>query len=99
MSNQVEILRPETNLNRWLSAVLCDLIDQNTVASKEMSQEAIKILVNYVEPGLIEQAFGPWLDQYNRLLAKHESTQSNYYQMCLPLDQKESVVQLKTTGE
>ena len=99
MLNQVEILRPEANLNRWLSAVLCDLIDQDTAASKEISQEAIKILVNYVEPGLIEQAFGPWLDQYNHLLDEHENTQSNYYQMCLPLDQEESLVQSETTGE
>ena len=99
MTNSVKMLKPEANLNRWLSAVLCDLIDQNTADSRKMSQEAIKTIVDYVEPGLIEQAFGPWVDQYNQLLSEHENTQSNYYQMCLPLDQKEPQVQLETVCE
>ena len=82
---------PKKNPNTWLTAVLLDLLEQDTEESKENLSSAIRTLVNYLEPGLIDQAFAPWIDQYTELLEKSENNQSNVHLQCSPKDPQVSL--------
>ena len=90
---------PQADPAKWLVAVMLDLLKQDTSKSKADLASAIKTVVNYLEPGLIDQAFGPWITHYNDLLARSENSQSNAVQLCLPLDLLEQQDELKTAGE
>ena len=68
---------PNKNINRWLQLVMLDLLEQNTDESLLSLQEGIITLTNLIEPGLVAQAFGPWIDHYQTILDEHESNQSN----------------------
>jgi len=75
--------------NAWLQAVLLDMLDQNTDESRADLAEAIQILSQSVEPGVVDQSFGPWIDRYLELLAEHESKQSSARQQCSQEDPQE----------
>jgi hypothetical protein len=80
----------------WLTAVMLDLLKQDTDASKAALISAITTVVSYLEPGLIDQAFGPWIDQYMELLDQHENSHSNDSLTYLPVDQPELPVESET---
>lgn len=73
---------PQVNPNRWLAAVMLDFLEQNTEESKIALTLAIETVVSYLEPGLIDQAFAPWIDQYMELLEQRENIQNNDHQQC-----------------
>ena len=84
----MKYIDPKKHPNRWLAAVLLDFLEQNTTESKVALTLGIQVIANYLEPGLIDQAFGPWIDQYEDLLAELDNNQSNDHPVCLPEDQK-----------
>ena len=90
---------PQKDPARWLTAVCLDLLEQNTEESKATLVSAIRTLVSYLEPGLIDQAFAPWIAHYTELLVQSENNQSTAVQLCLPLDLPEQLGELKTVGE
>jgi hypothetical protein len=77
---------PNEDPTSWLIAVMLDLLKQDTNESKVALTSAIKTVVNYLEPGLIDQAFAPWIVHYTELLAQHENNQSNVQQEYLQAD-------------
>ena len=89
---------PKENPTQWLTAVCLDLLEQNTAESKAALVSAIRTLISYLEPGLVDEAFAPWIAHYTELLARSESNQSNAVQLCLPLDLLEQQDGLKTAG-
>ena len=89
----------QANPTVWLTAVLLDLLEQNTEESKAALMSAIQTLVNYLEPGLIDQAFAPWIAHYTELLAQSENNQSTFVQLCLPLDLLEQQGELEIVDE
>ena len=76
MENLKLHIDPRTDPTQWLTAVCLDLLGQNTEESKATLISAIRTLVSYLEPGLIEQAFAPWIAQYTELLTQSENNQS-----------------------
>ena len=95
----MEYASPQANPTVWLTAVLVDLLKQNTEESKVALVSAIQTLVNYLEPGLIDQAFSPWIAQYMELLAQHENNQSNVQQEYLQADLLEPQGESETVDE
>ena len=75
---------------RWLGAILIDLLEQDTKESKEALKWAFPRMAQWLEPGIIDQLFVPWIDQYLELLAEHESNQNNEIQKYSPLDSQVS---------
>lgn len=73
----MKYLSPEREPNKWLEAVMLDLLQQNTEESLESLKDGIRVLANWIEPGLIDFAFQSWIDQYADLLAEQESSQNN----------------------
>ena len=90
---------PKKDPTQWLTAVCLDLLEQNTEESKAALVSAIRTLVSYLEPGLIDEAFAPWIAHYTELLVKFENNQSNAVQLCLPLDLLEQQDESETVGE
>jgi hypothetical protein len=76
----MKIVDPAKEPNRWLEAVLLDMLEEGTPESKKMLADGIRMLSNWIEPGLIDQLFGHWVERYNQLLAEHEKSQSSSHQ-------------------
>lgn len=76
----MKYLDPEREPNRWLEAVMLDLLQQNTEESLESVKDGIRVLTNWIEPGLIDSAFHPWIEQYAGLLTEQENNQNNAVQ-------------------
>ena len=65
---------------------MLDLLRQNTYESKQYLTEAIKALAAWIEPGLVDDLFAPWIDQYMGLLDEYENNRSIELLMYLPKD-------------
>jgi hypothetical protein len=72
----MKILNPKSEPNRWLSAVLRQLVEDDTPESKEILAEAVKQLSMWIEPGLVDDLFAAWIDQYMDLLREYENNRS-----------------------
>ena len=92
----MKYVNPVEDPTSWLTAVMLDLLKQDTDASKAALTSAITTVVSYLEPGLIDQAFGPWIDHYMGLLSQHENSHSNDSLMYSPVDQPELLVESET---
>lgn len=83
----MNFVNPDKDPNRWLEAVMLDLLEQNTDDSKAMLADGIRSLSRWIEPGLVDQLFGHWIEKYNQLLAEHEKNQNNSHRQYLQADQ------------
>ena len=82
-------LDPEVEPCKWLGAVLIDLLEQDTEESKEALKWAFPRIAQWLEPGIIDQLFAPWISQYLELLAEHENNHNNENQAYPKEDQQE----------
>ena len=69
-------LDPEVEPCKWLGAVLIDLLEQNTEESREALKWAFPRMAQWLEPGIVDQLFAPWIEDYLELLAEQESSHS-----------------------
>ena len=58
---------------KWLGAVLIDLLEQDTKESREALKWAFPRMAQWLEPGIVDQLFAPWIEQYLELLAEQEN--------------------------
>ena len=63
-------LDPEVEPCKWLGAVLIDLLEQDTDESKEALKWAFPRMAQWLEPGIVDQLFAPWIIEYMELLAE-----------------------------
>ena len=82
-------LDPRREPTKWLGAVLIDLLEQDTEESKEALKWAFPRMAQWLEPGIIDQLFVPWIDQYMELLAEDENNHNNENLKSPSKDQKE----------
>ena len=75
-------IHPDKDPNKWIQAVLLDLLKQNTEESISGLEEAIRRLASSVDPGLIDELFADWSVIYLKLLDELESNHSNDSQQC-----------------
>lgn len=80
---------PYKEPNKWLTAVMLDLLAQNTHESRAMLADGIRVAVNFLEPGCIDQLFGTWVDEYVDLLAEAQMQKNKLFRPCSPEDQEE----------
>lgn len=81
---------PRENPHQWLTAILLDLLKQNTEESRKLLADAIRATVIWVDPGSIQDLFWNWIDSYVEVLDEAQSNQNNVDQQCSPEDQKAS---------
>ena len=82
-------LDPRREPTKWLGAVLIDLLEQDTEESKEALKWAFPRMAQWLEPGIIDQLFVPWIDQYMELLAEDGNNHNNENLKSPSKDQKE----------
>lgn len=70
---------PYKEPNKWLTAVMLDLLAQNTHKSRAMLADGIRVAVNFLEPGCIDQLFGTWVDEYVELLAEAQMQKNKIF--------------------
>ena len=75
-------IHPDKDPNKWIQAVLLDLLKQNTEESIAGLEEAIRRLASSVDPGLIDELFADWSVIYLKLLDELESNHSSDSQQC-----------------
>jgi len=85
----MEYVNPKKDPNEWLAATCKALLDDVTKESCEAVAEIIDVLIDYTEPGLIDQAFAPLIEQYMGLLEEYEKMNNNFDPTCLPVNQQE----------
>ena len=90
-TNSKELLSPSTKYidprgepTRWLEAVLLDLLEQDTEEAKVALRWAFPRMAQWLEPGIIDQLFAPWIIQYMELLAEYENNQNTENQKHSP---------------
>lgn len=67
-------------MNRWLRAVLLDMLERYSDGTTEALQSAIATLTSLVEPAMLEEQFAPWVVAYYDLLEEYQKTGGNPYQ-------------------
>ena len=82
-------LDPRREPTKWLGAVLIDLLEQDTEESREALKWAFPRMAQWLEPGIVDQLFVPWIDQYMELLAEDENNQNSVTQKPPSKGQKE----------
>jgi hypothetical protein len=82
-------IRPEEDINKWLRAVLIDMIERYSDGTTEALEAAITTLTRIVEPSMLAEQFAPWVDAYGDLLEQHQNTKSILLQPNSPVYQEE----------
>ena len=77
-------LDPRREPCKWLGATLIDLLEQDTEESREALKWAFPRMAQWLEPGIVDQLFVPWIDQYLELLAEHGNNQRTENQQRSP---------------
>ena len=60
----------------WLEAILIQLLENQDQESTESLKDAISCLCRWIEPGLIDSLFAPWIEDYMKLLSANQNNQS-----------------------
>ena len=67
---------PVKNPNLWLEMTILKMIEDQKPENNEALTAAIKAIVHWLEPGLIDQLFGDWIQVYLNQLDELESSQN-----------------------
>ena len=77
---------PRKEPTRWLTAILLDLLEQDTGSSRKLLADGLRVAINSLEPGCIDQLFGPWIDAYIDLLDEEKNQNNKHSHQCSQVD-------------
>lgn len=93
----MKILNPEREPNAWLEAIMLDLLENPDEEAQGALKDAIHCLCTWIEPGLVDDLFAPWIDDYMKLLSEHQNNRNIDPLQHLLTGQKESSQQFDTS--
>ena len=73
---------PVKNPNLWLEMTILKMIEEREPENNQALTAAIKAIVHWLEPGLIDQLSGDWIQVYLNQLDELESSQNNVDPPC-----------------
>ena len=73
---------PVKNPNLWLEMTILKMIEEREPENNQALTAAIKAIVHWLEPGLIDQLFGDWIQVYLNQLDELEGSQNNVDPPC-----------------
>ena len=78
-SQLTEFLDPRPEPNKWLAATFLDLLKRSNKEPEAMEalEWAIPQLCHYIEPGLVDQVFADWIEQYLEILVNNQNKVDN----------------------
>lgn len=71
---------------------MVDLIKNDNAEDRELALQAIRVVVDQIDPGVIDQLFPEWIDKYVSLLDEVENNQSNVQVRSILSDYQESTL-------
>ena len=95
----MKILNPEREPNAWLEAIMLDLLQNPDEQAQDALKDAIHCLCAWIEPGLVDDLFAPWIDDYMKLLSANQNNRSIDPLPYLLTGHKESYPQSDTNPE
>ena len=78
----MKFVDPVKNPNKWLELTILKMIEERSPENEEALRSAIHAVVHWIEPGLIDQLFGDWIQQYLDAHSALESNQNNFDPPC-----------------
>ena len=73
---------PVKNPNLWLEKTLQKMIEDGKPEDVPILKDAIRVIVHWLEPGLVDQLFGEWIQSYLNAVNELESSHSNANPPC-----------------
>ena len=73
---------PVKNPNLWLEKTLQKMIEDGKPEDVPILKDAIRVIVHWIEPGLVDQLFGEWIQSYLNAVNELESSHSNVDPPC-----------------
>tara|TARA_B100002019_G_scaffold183863_1_gene158670 strand:- start:718 stop:975 length:258 start_codon:yes stop_codon:yes gene_type:complete len=73
---------PVKNPNLWLEKTLQKMIEDGKPEDVPILKDAIRVIVHWLEPGLVDQLFGEWIQSYLDAVNELESSRNNVDPPC-----------------
>ena len=73
---------PYKHPNQWLELTLLRLIEERKPENQESLNKAIYVITHWLEPGLIDDLFGHWMEDYKGSLNEDENNHNNFDSPC-----------------
>ena len=80
--HRVKYVDPVKNPNLWLELTILKMIEDRDPANESALRHALHAIIHWIEPGLIDQLFGDWIQQYLDAHSALESNQNNFDPPC-----------------
>ena len=80
--HRVKYVDPVKNPNLWLELTILKMIEDRDPANESALHHALHAIIHWIEPGLIDQLFGDWIQQYLDAQIALESNQNNFDPPC-----------------
>ena len=80
--HRVKYVDPVKNPNLWLELTILKMIEDRDPANDSALRHALHAIIHWIEPGLIDQLFGDWIQQYLDAHSALESNQNNFDPPC-----------------
>ena len=80
--HRVKYVDPVKNPNLWLELTILKMIEDKDPANESALRHALHAIIHWIEPGLIDQLFGDWIQQYLDAHSALESNQNNFEPPC-----------------
>ena len=71
---RVKYVDPVKNPNLWLELTILKMIEDRNPEHESSLRSALHAIIHWIEPGLIDELFGEWIQQY---LDAHDALKSN----------------------
>ena len=78
----VKYVDPRKTPNLWLELTILKMIEDRDPANEDALRHALHVIIHWLEPGLIDQLFGDWIQQYLDAQNALESSQNNFDPPC-----------------
>ena len=80
--HRVKYVDPVKNPKLWLELTILKMIEDRDPANESALRHALHAIIHWIEPGLIDQLFGDWIQQYLDAQSALESNQNNFDPPC-----------------
>ncbi len=80
--HRVKYVDPVKNPNLWLELTILKMIEDKDPANESALRHALHAIIHWIEPGLIDQLFGDWIQQNLDAHSALESNQNNFDPPC-----------------
>ena len=80
--HRVKYVDPVKNPNLWLELTILKMIEDRDPSNESALRHALHAIIHWIEPGLIDQLFGDWIQQYLDAHSALESNQNNFDPPC-----------------